>query len=371
MKIEEVYSGDIAQFIFFDIAICERQIGRIVAQLFVKDAPNTCRHIEQSLPKYENTFFHKVLKNFVIHGGDVVNGKVLLYKEGKAGDISSNVSDNVVPDENLTATMDEPFLLCSASSRSSSQFFITTSSASHLQGKHTVFGKVIHGKSVVREIERVATTASGVPSETELPIIRDAGVWHQGDPVPIYNACYNQIGGDIYEEYPDDDETIVKGLLDSAYGAATIIKDSGGALFKTGDHTNALLKYKKALRYVMEYIPDEDQEPEFYGKFVELKKKIYLNLALVTLKLKDYSKSYDYGSFLLDMDLTNSEKAKTLYRMGSARFEQKKYDEAIVHYKEASTLVSDPSIVRDLEKAETMLKKKKDAEKAKYSKMFG
>lgn len=360
-------------FVFFDISIGNRQVGRIVVQLFVKEAPKTCKHFKESLSKYENTYFHRVVKNFMIQGGDVFNGKVEDYDKGKAG-ITSVQEDQYIEDENLQHPLDQPFLLCLANdgpNTNSYQFFITTATASHLQGKNSVFGIVKHGKSVVREIERVSTLDKNIPIKLELPIIKSIGPWKISDEVPIFNACYDTIGGDIYEEYPDDDDTITKGSLDSALQAATIIKDSGGLLLKKGDYTNALFKYKKSLRYVMEYIPDIDQEPELFKKFVELKKKIYLNLALATLKQGDYKKSCEYGTFLLDMDLTFQEKAKTLYRMGCANIEMKKYEEAFSLLKNANELVTDPSIERDLKRVESLLNKKKDAEKAKYLKMFG
>lgn len=365
--------NDKDDFIFFDISIGGRQIGRIVAQLFIDEAPKTCQHFKQSLPKYENTYFHRIVKNFMIQGGDIVNGRVEDYDKGKAGIVSLQ-EDQYIDDENLQHSMEQPFLLCMANSgpnTSCYQFFITTASATHLQGKNTVFGVVRHGKSVVREIERVSISSNSLPAESEIPVIAKVGPWSTSDAVPIFNACYDTIGGDVYEEYPDDDETITKGSLDSALQAATIIKDSGGLLLKKGDYANALFKYKKSLRYVMEYIPDIDQEPEFFGKFTDMKKKLYLNLALTTLKKGDYKKSCEYGTFLLDMSLTKPEKAKTLYRMGCANIEMKKYGVALSLLKSANELITDPSIERDLKRVESLLIKKKDAERAKYLKMFG
>lgn len=366
-------SNEGVDFAFFDISVGDRPLGRIVVQLFINEAPKTCLHFKQSLPQYENTFFHRIIKNFMIQGGDVINGKVEEYDKGKAG-INTSQEGHYIDDENLNYPLDQPFLLCMANNGPNTnlyQFFITTASAAHLQGKNTVFGVVKHGKSVVREIERVSTSDRNLPAESELPIITRCGPWKRSDEVPIFNACYDTIGGDVYEEYPDDDETITKGSLDSALQAATIIKDSGGLLFKKGDYTNALLKYKKSLRYVMEYIPDIDQEPELFKKFIELKKKIYLNLALVTLKQGEYKKSCEYGTFLLDMTLTTPEKAKTLYRMGCANIEMKKYEEARSFLKSANDLATDPSIERDLKRVENLLNKKKEAERAKYLKMFG
>lgn len=367
--IEETNNSE--KCIFFDISLGERKIGRIVVKLFVTEAPKTTAHTLELLDKYKGTYFHRVIKNFMIQGGDVVNGLATDYGLKKAGEGKYAL---VIEDENLQHPLDKPFFLCMANSgpnTNGSQFFITTASASHLTGKNTVFGEVIHGRSVVREIERVSTSSEGVPIKNELPIITDCGCWQENDPIPIYNACYDSIGGDIYEEYPDDDESIAHGSIKSAFNAASIIKDSGGALFKRGDYSNAFFKYKKSLRYVMEYIPDIDLEPDHYKNFMELKKKLFLNLSLVTLKLKDLGKCCEYGTYLMDMDLTKPEKAKTCYRMGCAKLDMKKYEEAVLLLRNADSLASDASTKKELERAENLLKKKKETEKAKFSKMFG
>ncbi|RKP28706.1 cyclophilin-like protein, partial [Metschnikowia bicuspidata] len=352
------------KYVYFDISVGQNPTGRIVVSLYFTEAPKTCSHFVANLDKYQNTYFHRVVKNFMVQGGDVVKGLVENYKEGKAGTGSPYKH---IEDENLLHSLDKSFLLCMTNTglnTNGTQFFITTASAPHLQGKNTVFGEVIHGKSVVREIERVNTSLQGCPVESELPIITQCGFWHPGDPVPIYNACYDTIGGDNYEEYPNDDETITKGSLLSAFEAASVVKDSGGALFKKGEYSKAYLKYKKSLRYVMEYIPDIDQEPEHYKNFEDLKTKLYLNLCLVTLKLKDYAKCFQYGTYLLEYDLSTPEKAKTYYRMGFARLEMRKYDEARKLLKSAHELASDPSIERVLNRAEDALKRQKEAQKS-------
>lgn len=358
-------------YVFFDISISDEAVGRVVVELFVDRAPQTCAHIIETLPQYEQTYFHRVIKNFMIKCGEVLNGQAKFYENGNEGVLPKEL---LIGDENLQYPMDQPFLLSmvkGSRGKSASQFFITTASAVHLQGKCSVFGRVVYGKSVVREIERVSTSSQGHPSKNELPKITNCGIWNEGDPVPIYNACYDTIGGDIYEEYPDDDESITIGSLLSVVHAASIIKDSGGALLKQGKYRDAYFKYRKSLRYVMEYIPDIYQDPECFKNFTELKKKLYLNLALVMLKLGDYQMSFDYGTYLLDMELFPQEKAKTLYRMGCASFEQKKYEDALKLFKSASELTSDASIERDVQKVESVLKKKKSAEKAKFSRMFG
>ncbi|OBA23955.1 hypothetical protein METBIDRAFT_30313 [Metschnikowia bicuspidata var. bicuspidata NRRL YB-4993] len=358
--------------VFFDIEISGSPVGRVVIQLFESKAPIACENFYKLGPKYEGTYFHRVIKNFMIQGGDIVYAQASKYNYINVG--AGLHPDGVsFKDENLEQSLDEPFFLCMANSghnSNGSQFFITTASASHLSGKHTVFGKVKFGKSVIRGIERVRTTPENVPLEDELPVIVKFGEWNEGDPVPIMNACYDQIAGDIYEEYPDDDEHIQKDSSRSVYDASLIIKESGAALIKTGDFKNAIFKFKKCLRYIMEYIPDEDQEPEYFSKFADLKKKVYLNLSLSCLKIKDYMKCVDYCTFLLDMNLSAPERSKTLYRLGQAMISVRKYKEAVTILSKAGENSDDLAIKRELVRAEGLLQKQKDAEKAKYSKFF-
>lgn len=355
---------------FLDISVGGKQCGRVVVELQAEQAPLAVSHFVANLPRYRNTYFHRVIKNFMIQGGDVVYGHVDQYGSPHVG---TGTDGSAFADENTLVALDKPFWLCMANSgpnTNSTQFFVSTYPAPHLQGKHTVFGRVIHGKSVVRAVERVSTDAADVPIKEELPVIVQCGEWNEGDPLPLYNASADQLGGDIYEEYPDDDDHITKDSSLSVYEAACVIKDSGGLLFKKADYQNALFKYTKALRYVMEYFPDEDQEPDFHAKYTELKKKLYLNISLVALKLGDYRRCIDYGLYALELALTPAEKAKVYYRKGSAHIALRKYAEAIKDLENASELSQDAGIKSELNRARELQEAQTKKERAKYAKFF-
>lgn len=374
---------------YIDISIGGTKIGRIVVELFEDLAPKASENFiklcngsqknqDGSPLTFKGNYFHRVIKNFVIQAGDIENGRSIKdYPNvdiGKGG--VSIYNNDTFEDENVSEPLDSPFKLCMANvgiaNANKSQFFITTFPQPHLNGKHTVFGKVIHGKSVVREIERVNTDNQNIPKQENIVLIEDCGDWTENMDVPVYNACYDQIGGDIYEEYPDDDENIDRESSELVYNASTKIKESGTLLFKKGMKQEAFLKYKKCLRYVMEYIPDEDQEPEWYKKYLTIKKKLYLNLSMVCLGLKNFIKAADYSSYLLDMNnLTTQERAKGHYRYGCSLIELKKYDEALTELKSAKNLVpEDSAIEAQLNKCELLMETKKQREKAKYAKFF-
>lgn len=385
MKVEVV-----RPYAYLDISIGKVPKGRIVLELYDDKAPKAVENFltickgtklnQDGTPiTYKNNYFHRALKNFVIQAGDIVNCKThegTKYMTEKAGTGNvSTLSEGLFGLENTDEPIDGPFKLCTANTdinANGSQFFITTYPQPHLNGKHTVFGRVKHGKSIVREIERVSSNKDNFPVEEQMVLIEDCGEWDDTMDVPVYNACYDQIGGDIYEEYPDDDENIDKDSSELVYIASNKIKESGTLLLKQGKRKEALLKYAKCLRYVMEYIPDDEQEPEWYIKYYELKKKLYLNLSLVNLQIKDYKRTIDFATYLLDMNnLTAQDKAKGLYRRGVAYCMTNKFKEAIKDLKQASTIVpDDEAIKKELVKAEESLDNKKNEEKARYSKFF-
>ncbi|CAK9437846.1 uncharacterized protein LODBEIA_P22240 [Lodderomyces beijingensis] len=360
---------------YFDITINSKPIGRVVFELYDTLAPkassnflNLCRGctIDGHHYSYANNHFTRVMKNFVVQAGSIDGGNI--------STISGSDTSIPIPAENLVDDF-PPFQLCSANNgdvqANGSQFFITTYPQPHLAGKHTVFGHVIHGKCVVREIERAKTDAENVPV---VPVvIESCGAWDESMGVPVYNASYDPVGGDIYEEYPDDDANFNQESAQEAYDAALKMKESGALLFKRGDKQSAFLKWRKCLRYVVEFDPDEDQSPDYFVKFRELKKKVYLNLCLVTMQLGEYDRAINYSTFLMEMDnVTDPEKAKALYRRGLSYFNLRKYDKAVVDLKRAHGIVPDDKDVSSkLEASEKALVQQKEKEKSKYAKFFG
>ena len=109
----------------------------------VENFSNLCRD-----GYYENVIFHRVIKGFMIQGGDPTGtgyGGESMWKRPFEDEIVRGV------------TFDKPFLLAMANAgrcTNNSQFFITTVPTPWLDGKHTIFGKVLKGQSVVKDIER-------------------------------------------------------------------------------------------------------------------------------------------------------------------------------------------------------------------------
>lgn len=149
---------------YFDIAVDGNNIGTVVLGLFGETVPKTVKNfLAFAGPgyegyRYEGTKFHRVIKDFMIQGGDVLN------KDG-TGSISVS-GDKYFDDENFTIKHSGPGYLSMANAGKNTngcQFFITTVSTPWLDGHHVVFGKVLQGMDVVHKIENMGTSQEDKP----------------------------------------------------------------------------------------------------------------------------------------------------------------------------------------------------------------
>lgn len=149
------------------MTIGDENIGKIELGLFGDKAPRT---VENFLAfageghkgnKYEGSAFHRVIKNFMIQGGDVVNGD---------GTGSISIYGSTFQDELPSHKHSIPGLLSMANrgpDTNGSQFFITTVKTEWLDGKHVVFGKVLNAESmkVLSKIENMKVDMNSRPKK--------------------------------------------------------------------------------------------------------------------------------------------------------------------------------------------------------------
>lgn len=156
--------------VFFDVTIGDSAVGRVQMELFADVAPKTCenfrkfctgemKNVRDLTPMgYKNSEFHRVIKDFMIQGGDFVKG------DG-TGCISTYGSK--FNDENFVAKHTGPGLLSMANSGPDSngcQFFLTCAPTNWLDDKHVVFGRVLgDGLLTLRKIENVQCGGGNKP----------------------------------------------------------------------------------------------------------------------------------------------------------------------------------------------------------------
>ncbi len=144
-------------------AIIKTNLGEIELELFLADTPNTVNNFI-TLAKagfYNNTKFHRVMKGFMIQGGDPLSADDSKKTSWGTGGPGYKFNDEIGSNNhNLTGTI---AMANAGPNTNGSQFFINAVDNNYLDTKHTVFGKVISGMDVVKKIETTPTDSSDRP----------------------------------------------------------------------------------------------------------------------------------------------------------------------------------------------------------------
>ena len=137
-------------------AVIRTNLGQVTLELFAKDAPKTVNNFvflaEDGF--YDGIIFHRVIPGFMIQGGDPTG-------TGTSGP-GYQFEDEIVP----ALVFDEPGILAMANSGANtngSQFFITVVPTPHLNGAHTIFGKIVEGQNVADAIAMSPAAAGNRP----------------------------------------------------------------------------------------------------------------------------------------------------------------------------------------------------------------
>ena len=144
-------------------AILHTNKGNITIQFFNKQAPNTVANFIKLAGEnfYNGVKFHRVIKGFMIQGGDPLtkdDSKMALWGTGGPG--YSFADELTATNKNDIGTIS---MANSGPNTNGSQFFINVVANNFLDTKHTVFGKVIFGMDVVTKIENTPTNPSDQP----------------------------------------------------------------------------------------------------------------------------------------------------------------------------------------------------------------
>ncbi len=160
-----------------------QESGTITIELYAEEAPMHVENFKALVSEgyYDDTIYHRIIQGFMLQGGDFTNfdgtgGHAVVWSGYCDGTVASSSTDCAqtswtLPDEANNGVLHEPYVLSmaktSAANTGGSQFFIVSpgSSPSHLDGVHTVFGKVIEGQDIIDKVDAVLVDGSD-PVET-------------------------------------------------------------------------------------------------------------------------------------------------------------------------------------------------------------
>jgi cyclophilin family peptidyl-prolyl cis-trans isomerase len=137
--------------------------GDITIEFDAVNAPNTAANFVKLAKTgfYDGVKFHRVIKGFMIQGGDPLSKDDALMSRWGTGGPGYTFEDEITPDNrNDIGTIS---MANSGPDTNGSQFFINTANNNFLDTKHTVFGHVVDGMDAVRAIESTPTGPNDRP----------------------------------------------------------------------------------------------------------------------------------------------------------------------------------------------------------------
>ncbi|CAE8625459.1 unnamed protein product, partial [Polarella glacialis] len=167
--------------VYFDMAIDGYPVGKLVFELYADVVPKTAENFrclctgEKGRGRsgkqlhFMGSNFHRIIPGFMCQGGDFTAGN------GTGGE---SIYGGKFADENFKEEHTKAGQLSMANSgpnTNGSQFFICTRKTPHLDGKHVVFGELIEGMEVLREIEKEGTPSGKTTGKVTIRDCNEVG----------------------------------------------------------------------------------------------------------------------------------------------------------------------------------------------------
>ncbi len=147
-------------------AVLKTSLGDIDVVFFTDKAPKTVENFTRLAQSgfYNGTKFHRVIRDFMIQGGDPLTKDDSQTARWGTGGPGYQFADEINEQKIVRGVL---AMANSGPNTNGSQFFIVTAAATPwLDGRHTVFGKVVKGMEVVDAIEQVETRERDIPKES-------------------------------------------------------------------------------------------------------------------------------------------------------------------------------------------------------------
>lgn len=140
--------------------------GTIKIELYPEIAPNTVNNFISLVKKgyYDGLKFHRVIRGFMIQGGDPLGKGTGGPGYGIKGEFTSNGFKNDLLHTPGVISMARSM----APNSAGSQFFLMTSNSPHLDGQYAGFGKIVEGLEIAMDIEKVKTGFGDKPKDDEI-----------------------------------------------------------------------------------------------------------------------------------------------------------------------------------------------------------
>ena len=215
----------------YDSAIIKTNFGDIKIKFYVQEAPITVNAFLNLAKKgfYNGTKFHRVIKDFMIQGGDPTSKDDDWSDDGQGGpgyQFQDEINEHKLVRGSLAMANSGP-------NTNGSQFFIVTAeSTPQLDGKHTNFGYVIDGMNVVDKIEAVETNENDHP--TEDVIVNNIEITNSGSEADDNSP---EIGPELPKDFSADAATTSPAQEEESDSSATSTPKAGGQVGEEGQPT--------------------------------------------------------------------------------------------------------------------------------------